>query len=79
MFTTIWCGYCSRLKSQLQRAGIVYDEIDIDQHADGAALVAQANNGNLTVPTMIFSDGSTLTNPSVKAVGKKLEELGSPS
>lgn len=79
MFTTTWCGYCARLKSSLQRAGIAYDEIDIETHADGAALVAQANDGNLTVPTMIFSDGSTLTNPSAKAVGQKLAELSSAS
>ncbi len=75
MFTTTWCGYCSRLKSQLNRQGIAFDEIDIERHADGAVLVAQANNGNLTVPTMLFSDGSALTNPSVSAVARKLTEL----
>jgi mycoredoxin len=72
VFTTSWCGYCIRLKSQLQRAGIPFREIDIDNHADGAAMVAQINDGNLTVPTVLFRDGSTLTNPSAAQVGDRL-------
>ncbi len=72
MFTTTWCGYCRRLKSQLDRAGVAYDEIDIEQVADGAELVMKANGGNQTVPTMWFADGSTLTNPSARQVQDKL-------
>jgi mycoredoxin len=72
VFTTRWCGYCVRLKSQLSRAGIDFDEIDIEDHVDGAALVAQVNDGNLTVPTVLFRDGSALTNPSAAQVGSRL-------
>jgi mycoredoxin len=72
VFTTRWCGYCIRLKSQLDRAGIDFQEIDIEDHADGAAIVAQVNHGNLTVPTVVFRDGSALTNPSVAQVGSRL-------
>ena len=72
IFTTSWCGYCIRLKSQLNRAGIGFQEIDIDDHAEGAAIVAQVNDGNLTVPTVLFRDGSVLTNPSVAQVGNRL-------
>ena len=72
VFTTRWCGYCIRLKSQLSRAGIDFHEIDIEDHADGAALVAQVNDGNLTVPTVLFRDGSALTNPSAAQVARRL-------
>ncbi len=72
VFTTRWCGYCVRLKSQLDRAGIDFHEIDIEDHADGAAIVAQVNDGNLTVPTVVFRDGSALTNPSASQVGTRL-------
>ena len=61
-----------RLKSQLNRAGIGFQEIDIDDDAEGAAIVAQVNDGNLTVPTVLFRDGSVLTNPSVAQVGNRL-------
>ncbi len=72
IFTTTWCGYCHRLKSQLTRAGIPYDEVDIEQEPDGAELVEHANGGNRTVPTVLFEDGSTLTNPSVAQVRQRL-------
>lgn len=72
VFTTRWCGYCVRLKSQLKSAGIGYREIDIEDHADDATIVAQVNNGDLTVPTVLFPDGSVLTNPSVVQVGNRL-------
>ena len=41
--------------------------MDIEDHSDGAAIVAQVNNGDLTVPTVLFRDGSALTNPSASA------------
>jgi mycoredoxin len=72
LFTTRWCGYCKRLKSQLSRAGIHFREIDIEDHADSAAVVAQVNDGDLTVPTVLFRDGSALTNPSAAQVGSRV-------
>ena len=75
MFTTTWCGYCARLKGQLKRSGIEYTEVDIESHPDAADIVATVNQGNLTVPTMLFSDGSAMTNPSATQVNRKLAEL----
>lgn len=72
MYSTPWCGYCHRLKAQLKREGIEFDEVDIEQVPEAAELVAAANGGNHTVPTLIFSDGSSLTNPSVAEVSQKL-------
>ncbi|GAA4282607.1 mycoredoxin [Brevibacterium daeguense] len=75
MFTTTWCGYCKRLKPQLDQAGINYTEVNIEEVDGGAAIVEEANGGNQTVPTLLFSDGSTQTNPSQAAVKAKLAEL----
>lgn len=68
MFSTTWCGYCRRLKSQLDAQGIGYQEINIEEVDGTAELVASLNGGNQTVPTVIFPDGSTATNPSVSEV-----------
>ena len=76
LYTTPWCGYCKRLMSQLEREGIGYDVVDIEQQPEAAAIVESANNGNQTVPTLVFSDGTALTNPSVIQVKAKLAELG---
>lgn len=75
MYSTPWCGYCRRLKGQLEREGISFDEVDIEQDPASADLVAKANGGNQTVPTLIFADGSALTNPSVAQVKAKLEAV----
>lgn len=75
MYTTPWCGYCHRLKSQLDREGIAYEIIDIEQQPEAAAVVEAANNGNQTVPTLVYSDGTAHTNPSVAQVKAKLEAL----
>ena len=75
MFSTPWCGYCHRLKSQLDREGIDFEMIDIEQHPEAARTVAEANAGNQTVPTLLFADGSTQTNPSVAQVLDKLATL----
>jgi mycoredoxin len=72
MYSTPWCGYCRRLKGQLERAGIPYSEVDIEQHPDAANLVARVNDGNKTVPTVVFPDGSALTNPSLAQVAERL-------
>ncbi len=75
MYSTTWCGYCTRLRTQLDRAGIGYTVVDIEQDETAALWVETANKGNRTVPTLRFSDGSALTNPSVIAVQARLAEI----
>ena len=76
MYTTPWCGYCVRLKGQLDREGIEYDVVDIEQQPEAADIVEAANNGNQTVPTLVYTDGTSQTNPSVAQVKEKLASLG---
>jgi mycoredoxin len=77
MYTTPWCGYCHRLQGQLDREGIDYAVVDIEQTPDAANIVESANNGNQTVPTLVYSDGTAQTNPSIMQVKQKLETLAS--
>ncbi|GAB2521474.1 mycoredoxin [Paramicrobacterium agarici] len=76
MFTTTWCGYCQRLKAQLQSAGIGYSEVNIEEVEGAAALVEKVNDGNQTVPTVLYPDGSAATNPSLAEVQKALAAQG---
>jgi len=77
MYSTPWCGYCHRLKGQLDREGIAFDVVDIEQQPDAADIVEKVNNGNQTVPTLVYADGSAMTNPSLAQVKGKLAELAS--
>ncbi len=72
MYTTPWCGYCVRLKHQLDRAGIAYDEVDIEQHPEAVEVVERVNGGNQTVPTVVLPDGTALTNPSLRDIQSHL-------
>jgi len=75
MYSTPWCGYCHRLRGQLDREGIAYEVVDIERTPDAALVVEQVNNGNQTVPTLVYADGSAQTNPSVAQVKAKLASL----
>jgi mycoredoxin len=75
MYSTPWCGYCHRLKGQMDREGIAYDVVDIEKVPDAAFVVEQVNRGNQTVPTLVYADGSAQTNPSVADVKAKLATL----
>ncbi|HEY3505573.1 MAG TPA: mycoredoxin [Actinocatenispora sp.] len=75
MYSTPWCGYCRRLKSQFDREQIAYTVVDIEQDPKAADYVMSVNGGNQTVPTIQFSDGSALTNPSIVQVREKLGAL----
>ncbi len=68
IYSTQWCGYCQRLKAQLDREGVPFTEIDIERDEAGAVFVASVNGGNLTVPTVLLPSGVALTNPPVARV-----------
>lgn len=72
MFSTMWCGYCKRLKKQLDAKGIGYNEVNIEDTPGTAELVESLNNGNQTVPTVLYPDGSAATNPSLSDIMAKL-------
>ena len=72
MFSTTWCGYCRRLKTQLDREGIGYTEVNIEEVPQAADYVMEVNGGNQTVPTVIFPDGTAATNPSLAEVKARL-------
>lgn len=75
MYTTSWCGFCRRLKSQLARDGIEMVEVDIERDPAAADFVMRVNGGNRTVPTILFPDGTAATNPSAKEVRRRLAEM----
>lgn len=72
MYTTQWCAFCRRLKSQLARDGIEVAEVDIERDEDAARYVISVNGGNMTVPTVVFPDGTAMTNPSAAQVKERL-------
>lgn len=75
MYSTTWCGYCKRLKRQLNDLGITFEEVNIEEVPEAAALIETINNGNQVVPTLVFADGTSMTNPPAVEVQAKLATL----
>ena len=75
IYSTQWCAFCRRLKRQLGRDGIEVVEVDIERDPEAANYVISVNGGNMTVPTVVFPDGTVITNPSAAQVKERLSKL----
>jgi mycoredoxin len=75
VYTTTWCGDCRRLKAQLDREGIEYTSIDIEQDPAAERRVLEINDGMQTIPTVVFADGSVLVEPTIVEVKDHLAGL----
>ena len=72
MFSTRWCGYCRRLKSQMEAEGISFHEVDLEQDPSHDERIVSATGGYRTVPTLEIA-GRLLVNPSIDEVRGALE------
>lgn len=67
-----WCGDCFRAKRVLDKNQIVYHWIDVYKDSTAKEFVSRVNNGNIVVPTIVFQDGSILSEPSTHQLKQKL-------
>jgi mycoredoxin len=72
IYSTQWCGYCRRLKRQLEAERIDFAEVDIEVTEGAADYVMSVNGGNQTVPTVVLPDGTVLTNPTLAHIVDRL-------
>ncbi|MEZ4728331.1 MAG: glutaredoxin domain-containing protein [Caldilineaceae bacterium] len=70
------CPAVPPVTAMLTQAKVAFDYINIRQQPQAAAQVRAINNGNESVPTLVFPDGSTLTEPSASELKRKLEAMG---
>lgn len=76
VFGATWCGHCHRLRGQLDRAGIAYESIDVDEHPQVLSLLGAVNDGAWLLPTVIVDSRTALVNPTVQQVAAA---LGTPA
>ncbi len=72
VYSTSWCADCRRARRVLDRLGARYRWIDVDEDETAAETVMRINRGRRTVPTILFPDGSILTEPSDAELTAKL-------
>jgi len=67
-----WCPDCSRAKRFLGDQRISFEWHDIEVDPDGVRIVQERNDGNDIIPTIIFPDGSHLSEPSNEELAEKI-------
>ena len=55
MYTTSWCPYCSRARALLERKGVSFEDIDIDE-APEKRTEMQNRSGRRSVPQIFIGD-----------------------
>ena len=76
MYGAMWCGDTRRARKWFDEKQVVYDWVDVDKVPEADQIVKQINNGNRSVPTIVFADGSHLTEPSVLKLEEHAKHLG---
>ena len=72
VYGTNWCGDCRRARRILDTNQIPYSYIDIDKDVEGRQFVIGTNNGNRSVPTIVFPDGRILVEPSNRELEQQI-------
>lgn len=76
VYGTPICPMVPPVRGMLSQSDVDYDYIDISKDTGSRERVQQINSGNESVPTIEFPDGSTLTEPSLGELERKLKSLG---
>jgi thioredoxin reductase (NADPH) len=72
LYGTYWCSDCKRSKKFLGEQRVHYDFINIEEDPESQAIVRELQGGGMTIPTIVFEDGSVLIEPSNAEVAAKL-------
>jgi glutaredoxin-like protein len=75
MYGADWCGDCRRSKRLLEELDVQVTHIDVETDKSAAAKVMEINGGAQSIPVLVFSDGTHLTEPSDNDLKAKLQAL----
>lgn len=78
VYKSNYCLHSRSVEAFLTKENIAAEFINIDGDPDARTAVMALNNGNASVPTLLFSDGTQLTEPSLRQLRAKLQ-IESPS
>ena len=76
MYGADWCGDCRRSKRLLEELDVQVNHIDVETDKSAAVKVVEINGGAQSIPVIVFSDGTHLTEPSDNDLKAKLTALG---
>lgn len=72
MYGADWCGDCRRSKAFLERHGVAFTYVDLEERPEEMQTVIVRNGGMRSIPVIVFDDGSHLTEPTNDALATRL-------
>lgn len=72
LYTSNWCAHAMSVEGFLEKYNISVNTINIDGNREARERLIEINGGYASVPTLIFPDGSKLTEPSFGQLREKL-------
>jgi mycoredoxin len=72
LYTSNWCAHAMSVEGFLQKYNVPVNMINIDGNREARERLIEINGGYASVPTLIFPDGSKLTEPSFGQLREKL-------
>ncbi|MDX1662986.1 MAG: glutaredoxin family protein [Candidatus Promineifilaceae bacterium] len=80
LYTSNYCGQALLVERFFENHDIPVDLINIDGNTEARQQLIELNNGYASVPTLIFPDGTQMTEPRLRQIQAKLgmepESLG---
>ncbi len=73
LYTSRWCAHARSVEGYLSRNNISVQRINIDGNQEARQELIKINGGYASIPTLIFPDGTKLTEPSLSKLRGKLD------
>lgn len=77
MYATEYCPDCHRAKAFFEANKIEYVRVGLEGNEEATNFVTKINNGNQSVPTIIFPDGTILVEPGWGELKEAMSKINS--
>lgn len=76
LYGTLTCPAVAPVKALLARSGVDFDYVSLEFNGAARDAVKAIHGGNATVPTIVFPDGTTMSEPTRAELGERLTRMG---
>ncbi|MGD8583851.1 MAG: glutaredoxin family protein [Chloroflexota bacterium] len=72
LYVSSWCAHSRSIERFLDRNNVTVHKITVDGDDEARAELVALNNGYASVPTLVFADGTVLTEPTLDQLRRKM-------
>jgi mycoredoxin len=76
LYGTLTCPAVAPVKALLARSGVAFEYVGLEFNPGARETVKAIHGGDATVPTIVFPDGTTMSEPTRAELGDRLTSMG---